>query len=133
MVNTDKIQEFVDKLATTGTTLLNNAPDYIKEYLRYCMFHDIWRLCIGLALLAVSFVIYRNTSADGDFDVKFMDLIGEIYFFGKRKRPFNGILVWTVFIFCFILGIVETLTMISYIIELINYPDVYLIHALRGN
>lgn len=118
-MDTTKIEQFINKAAETGTFILDKLPDYLQQYLHYAVFDAVSGIILGFILLLIPFVIR--------IFVKSTRNIYDTWWLGKRVEDGCDIGLWTVTIICWIGGLVFTIGNIYRLIEVLYFPQVYLI------
>lgn len=126
-MNTTKIEEFVNKLAETGTTMLDNAPTYIHEYLSYCFVMQIAWILWALFLIIAPFLFSRFFKKPEDSD--YYDGL----FLGREMDETIAVLAYT---FSAIIWFSAVYIIVSSIFDMIAikyYPSAYLIQEILGH
>jgi uncharacterized membrane protein len=122
-VDTSQVHIFIEKLATLGSTTIDNLPVYIQQWLDMRVFGNIFAGIISFIFLIIPVIIFIYLPKYKQEESDFM----YCSFLGKSVHEVGLHLM----IVCFLIALITLGVAISQIIIIKLYPTAYLIEHFR--
>jgi hypothetical protein len=120
-MDTTKIEEFLNKAAETGTFLIDQAPNYVKQYLQLQLFTAVFYLIIGLFLASIPLIIkklLKEVKKEQYFSMNFL---------GKEVNDGFAIPAWIVTCILWLVSTIMICCSLYDIIAISFFPEAWLI------